>query len=120
MIITDAISFNPILDFNLFRDAIVNIIRNSYPHFTIGIFGEWGTGKTTLMNSISEMLLTEPDIVVVKFESWRYEREDQFALIPLLKNIAFALPDNKKYYGLKEKLKRGAINLAKQTPDLLS
>ena len=52
LIITDDIAIDPILDFNSYRDAIVNIVRKSYPKFTIGIFGDWGTGKTTLMNSI--------------------------------------------------------------------
>ena len=56
LIITDDIAIDPILDFNLYRNAIVNIIKNSYPKFTIGIFGEWGTGKTTLMNSIEKEL----------------------------------------------------------------
>jgi predicted KAP-like P-loop ATPase len=121
LIITDDISFDPILDFNLYRNAIVNIIKNSYPKFTIGIFGDWGTGKTTLMNAINESLEeSDKNIVRVRFETWRYEREEQFALVPLLKTIAFALPDDEKFRPLKEKLKRGAINFLKRTPEILS
>ena len=121
LIITDDIAVKPILDFDLYRDAIVNIIKNSYPKFTIGIFGDWGTGKTTLMNSINEFLKeNENDIVRVRFETWRYEREEQFALIPLLKTIAFALPEEPKFQNLKQKLKRGAINFIKKTPDIVS
>ena len=121
LIITDDIAVKPILDFDLYRDAIVNIIKNSYPKFTIGIFGDWGTGKTTLMNSINEILKeNENDIVRVPFETWRYEREEQFALIPLLKTIAFALPEEPKFKNLKQKLKRGAINFIKKTPDIIS
>lgn len=120
LIITDDIAVNPILDFNLYRDAIIKIIKNSFPKFTIGIFGDWGTGKTTLMNAIDKSLESEKDIVIVRFEAWRYEREKQFALIPLLKTIAFALPDDEKYESLKQKLKRGAINFLKKTPDIVS
>lgn len=120
LIITDDVSINPILDFNLYRDAIVNIVRGSFPKFTIGIFGDWGTGKTTLLNSIDKVLQTDKDLIIVRFESWRYEREEQFALIPLLKTIAFALPDEKEFSDLKQKLKRGAINFAKKTPDIIS
>jgi predicted AAA+ superfamily ATPase len=54
LIITDDVAVEPILDFELYRNAIVNIIKNSYPKFTIGIFGEWGAGKTTLMKSIEK------------------------------------------------------------------
>ena len=56
LIITDDIAIDPILDFNLYRNAIVNIIRNSYPKFSIGIYGDWGSGKTTLMQSIYDQL----------------------------------------------------------------
>ncbi len=50
----------------------------------------------------------------MKFETWRYEREEQFALIPLLKTIAFALPQENRFEDLKNKLKRGAINFIKK------
>lgn len=120
LIITDDISLNPVLDFELYRDAIVNIIKKSYPKFTIGIFGDWGTGKTTLMYAIDKVLQEDGDFVMVRYESWRYEREEQFALIPLLKSVAFALPPEPYLKDLKLKLKRGAINLAKKTPDIVS
>jgi GTPase SAR1 family protein len=121
LIIVDDITTDPILDFVLYRDAISRIIKNSYPKFTIGIFGDWGTGKTTLMNSIVQFLKDDKNIVVVRFESWRYEREDQFALIPLLKTIAFAFPGNEeRYQDIKQRLKSGATSLLKKTPDIIS
>lgn len=104
LIITDDIAIDPILDFNLYTNAIVNIVKNSHPKFTVGLFGDWGTGKTTLMNSVYNILKEDNSSVLVRFETWRYEREEQFALIPLLKTIAFALPDEEKFRGLKQKL----------------
>ena len=77
--ITDDIAIHPILDFNLYTNAIVKIIKNSYPKFTIGLFGDWGTGKTTLMNSIYKTLQNDNNSILVRFETWRYEREEQFA-----------------------------------------
>lgn len=120
LIITDDIAIDPILDFNLYTNAIVKIIKDSYPKFTIGIFGDWGTGKTTLMNSVYRILQSDKNSILVRFETWRYEREEQFALIPLLKTIAFALPDEKQFQNLKQKLKRGAINFLKKTPDIVT
>ncbi len=121
LIITDDIAVEPILDFDLYSDAIVTIIEKSYPKFTIGIFGDWGTGKTTLMNTIDESLKEfKNEIITVRFETWRYEREEQFVLIPLLKTIAFALPEKKEFTNLKQKLKRGAVNFLKKTPDIIS
>ena len=73
------------------------------------------------MNAIYKILEeNKNDIIRVRFEAWRYEREEQFALIPLLKTIAFALPEEKKFKNLKRKLKRGAINFIKKTPDIIS
>jgi hypothetical protein len=49
MIITDDVTFDPILDFEAYSNTIVKMITQSHPKFSIGIYDEWGTGKTTLM-----------------------------------------------------------------------
>ena len=119
LILTDDIANDPILDFNLYANAIANIVRNSQPKFTIGIFGDWGTGKTTLINAIDKILQTDKDLIRIKLEAWRYKQE-QFPLVSLLKNIAFALPTEKQFEVLKQKLESGAINFLKKTPDILT
>ena len=65
LILTDDIANDPILDFNLYANAIVNIVRNSHPKFTIGIFGDWGTGKTTLINAVDKVLQTDKDLIII-------------------------------------------------------
>ena len=105
LIITDDISPAPILDFDLYRNAISKIIRESYSKFSIGIYGDWGMGKTTLMQFIFDQLTKENEkenpIVLVWFNAWRYEREEHFTIIPLLKTVEFAIPE-KKYENLKK------------------
>lgn len=106
LIITDNFSQDPILDFKSYSNAIVKIIECSYPNFTIGIFGEWGTGKTTLMKNVFNELEHNKNnsifpIFPVWFNAWRYERENEFALFPMLQTIANSIPeesgdDNKK------------------------
>ena len=39
---TDDFAENPVLDFNAYSDTIVEIIKDSEPNFTIGIYREWG------------------------------------------------------------------------------
>src|SRR3989304_5818472 len=51
-ILIDDVEEAPTHDFISLSKTISNLIRNSTPHFTVGIYGEWGTGKTTLMKSI--------------------------------------------------------------------
>jgi hypothetical protein len=43
-------------DFKLYSKAIANIINNTNPKYTIGIYGNWGMGKTTLMKMIEKEL----------------------------------------------------------------
>ncbi|MDD3906079.1 MAG: P-loop NTPase fold protein [Candidatus Omnitrophica bacterium] len=43
--------------------------------FTIGLFGSWGTGKTTISNFFRDMLLKIEKIAVVYFDVWKYERD---------------------------------------------
>ena len=119
LILTDEIAVDPILDFNLYRNAIVSIINNSLPKFTIGIFGEWGIGKTTLINSVDTALQTDENLIRVRFEGWRYIQE-QLPLVSLLKNIAYALPDEKQFGVLKLKLVTSSINFLKNTPEILT
>lgn len=58
LIIVDDIARDPIIDFNLYSRAIYKIIIKSYLKFTIGIFGDCGTRKTTLMGLINKILQT--------------------------------------------------------------
>jgi len=119
LILTDDIAIDPILDFNLYRNAIVNIVKTSHPKFTIGIFGEWGAGKTTLINSVDNALQTDKSLIRVRLEAWRYKWE-QFPIASLLKSIAYALPAEKQFEDLKKKLETSAINFLKNTADILT
>jgi len=52
--------------------------------------------------------------------AWRYEREEQFAIIPLLKTIAYAIPENTpELRDLKQKIKKAGMNILKRLPDVI-
>ena len=76
---------NGALDFPKYSKAFAEIITKSKPKFSIGIFGDWGTGKTTLMLMIRNFLVKEgaskddQKIVTVWFDAWRYEKEQYLA-----------------------------------------
>jgi predicted KAP-like P-loop ATPase len=38
------------------------MLKSSYPNFSIGLYGEWGTGKTTLMKFIYNQLKSNKEI----------------------------------------------------------
>lgn len=50
----------PGLSFDDYAQAFADIIRESTPQFAIGIFGAWGSGKTTLMHAIKSALAVPP------------------------------------------------------------
>ncbi len=58
---------------------------------TIGVFGNWGTGKTSLMRLMHEIVDREGDgqraAVPVWFNAWQYEREEHL-IVPLIATIA--------------------------------
>jgi predicted KAP-like P-loop ATPase len=118
-ILTDEEEKDRPLYFGPLSTVLVKIIQGSYPRFTVGIFGDWGTGKTTLMKLIEEKL-QENSIITVWFNAWRYEREEQFAIIPLLKTIAYAIPEDRpELKELKQKIKKAGINILKKIPDII-
>jgi hypothetical protein len=64
-LITDTPKLGGILDFPKYSTIIDNVLMNSTPQFSIGIFGIWGTGKTTLMKMIQDQLDKDEDKDVV-------------------------------------------------------
>lgn len=89
-ILLDSPSAEPALDFAQIAKGFAGIITESDPNFAIGIFGGWGSGKTTLMNAIMKELRSYADVISVDFNAWRFEREPQL-LIPLLDTIRLAI-----------------------------
>ena len=82
-------------DFKSYAKKLSEFIVNSTPRFTVGIYGGWGTGKTTLMHMIKyELEINHRGFVeTIWFDSWRYEREKYSAMVPLLRTIILGIKD---------------------------
>jgi energy-coupling factor transporter ATP-binding protein EcfA2 len=83
----------PGLGFVDYAAALAEIIVHSRAEFAVGIFGSWGSGKTTLMRAIRQVLEADENVVTVWFTAWRYEK-DQHLIVPLLDVLREAL-DNR-------------------------
>ncbi len=85
-ILLDSPADIPALGFGQFAGALAEIVTESDPRFAIGIFGSWGSGKTTLMRAIRARIAEPPiseTVVPVWFNAWRYEKEEHM-IVPLL------------------------------------
>ena len=82
--------------------VIAEAVLGTQSPFTVGIFGPWGHGKTSLLNASRTLLemrtpgkpheLQQPHVITVHFNAWRYERE-QHPIVALLATIAKAVDD---------------------------
>ncbi|HET90350.1 MAG TPA: hypothetical protein ENN99_06380 [Chloroflexi bacterium] len=68
------------LDFAHYADVLTDVALTADTPITIGIFGPWGSGKTSLMRLVAEQLLHRrtPEhrwARVVWFNAWQYERD---------------------------------------------
>ena len=88
-LLLDTPAAEPGLEFGDYASALAEIVQSNHPNFAIGIFGSWGTGKTTLMNQISRRLDTAM-CIPVDFNAWRYEKEPHL-IVPLLDTVRESL-----------------------------
>jgi predicted KAP-like P-loop ATPase len=85
-ILLDTPASKPELGFDQTAAALASVILHTRPQFSVGIFGGWGSGKTTLMAAIAGHLRQSEHVVIVDFNAWRFEREP-LLLVPLLDTI---------------------------------
>ena len=63
------------LGFQAYARVLAQAALDTSGPFTVGIFGEWGSGKTSLMRMIEKELSPQSNVVTVWFNAWRYEKE---------------------------------------------
>lgn len=95
------------LGFETYASVLASAASATEGPFTIGIFGEWGTGKTSLMRLIKSNLSTDDNVITVWFNAWRYEKEEH-PIVPLIGTIVHALEKHKSF---RSKLKDGGKSL---------
>jgi|GEM_PF-2746174 len=118
-ILIDDVEIDPTSDFISLGKTIAKIIKDSTPHFTIGIYGEWGTGKTTLMTTIEKNLINRgilekaQKILPIWFNAWQYEREENLGIVSLMKKVAYAMASHDKFAPISKTILDGLTIIGK-------
>lgn len=84
------------LGFSVYSKVLGDAAIGTPGPFTIGIFGEWGTGKTSLMRLTQSYLNNHKHVITVWFNAWRYEKEEH-PIVPLVATIVRELERNKTF-----------------------
>jgi|GEM_PF-1723427 tRNA A37 threonylcarbamoyladenosine biosynthesis protein TsaE len=88
-------------NYDKYAKALASQLLNNLNHestsLTIGLFGEWGSGKTKLLQLIQEEIEKQENklIVPVFFNAWRYEKEEHL-IIPLLKTAFYEIKERQQ------------------------
>ena len=93
-----------LLKFDHLSDAVVNLVTNTaLLPVTVGVFGDWGSGKSSLLKMVANRLENEKTVVVLscrfssKLATHSHQFSHPFALIqpavlsiwpPILMNLA--------------------------------
>ena len=86
------------LFYSPYADTIVNFTKNtSLTPLTIGLYGSWGAGKSSLLQLIEQRIEASGDrIVCVSLNAWQFEGYED-AKIAIMESLLNALKDNKTF-----------------------
>jgi len=105
-----------ILSLSPFAEVIAGAALGTKGPFTIGVYADWGEGKTSVLRLAKELVEeNNPDIVTVWFNAWQYGKEDH-PIIPLVSTIAKSVSDKLKT--VKKTRKAFAAGLSKMSAAL--
>lgn len=74
------------LNAKIYAKTILNLLMQAFENntgLTVGIYGSWGAGKSSILRMIKENLeesSSEDKFIVVEFDPWRYQERDEIWL----------------------------------------
>ncbi len=82
----DAEGSKDTLDRNGYATALAQAAVHTPQTITIGVYGDWGSGKTSAMRLMQRIIDEGDQALTVWFNAWQYERVDHI-IVPLLSTI---------------------------------
>jgi len=99
-----------LLDFDYLVDATKKIILDdNLTPSTIGIYGDWGSGKSSLMDMIMTNLSQDKEVLCIKFNGWLFEGYED-AKIALIDSILDEICEKRKLIGKTKELVKKLVD----------
>lgn len=92
---------------SLLKDVVTN--PKNLP-ITVGLYGDWGSGKSSILKILQEQLENDDNTVVVYFDGWSFESFDD-AKMSLIQGIVDALENNEKFSQKSRTIQKGHLML---------
>ncbi|MBN8789780.1 MAG: hypothetical protein J0I84_22090 [Terrimonas sp.] len=98
MILSDNETRVDLLNSEAIAKTIVNLITERPDHpVTIGVHGDWGAGKSSVLEMIEAGLADQQDVIVIKFNGWRFQGFED-AKISLIEGIVTELVEKRSLF----------------------
>ena len=78
---------------NLIKDVVTNVKNRP---ITIGLYGDWGSGKSSVLKILEKELAEDKDSIVIYFDGWAFESFDD-AKLALIQGIVDELEKSEKF-----------------------
>lgn len=95
MILTDNETKVDLLNNEAIAATIIGLLRAKPDHpVTIGVHGDWGAGKSSILEMIEAVFVDNDDILCLKFNGWRFQGFED-AKIALIEGIVTGLVEKR-------------------------
>lgn len=87
-----------LLGYTVHASLLKNVVTNekNLP-ITVGLYGDWGSGKSSILRILEQELKKDDDTVVVYFDGWSFESFDD-AKMALIQGIVDTLEKDERFF----------------------